>query len=199
MPQQSVHTNELVANKERLRRHHALTPDVRGNHSGLTDVTFDLSSTLCDIIHTSSRHPALQEKHSGFKNACQANFLQKEKSLGSTASHLFPTQTHVKAMEISQAFVGEARAAVKAGDVGQRREVIVQQSSFTRVHIQCTVTETSCVGLEDGNVWQNIWHTLQYNVDNTCVQHNHPLRLQQYTHFLQCQQKLKLRNGRDVL
>lgn len=53
-------------------------------------------------------------------------------------------------MEISQAFVGEAGAAVEAADVGQRREVIVQQRAFSCLHIQRTVTETSCVGLEDG-------------------------------------------------
>ena len=90
----------------------------------------------------------------------QAKLLQKEKSTGCmhTASHLFPTQTHIEAMEIPQAFVGEAGAAVEAGDVGQRREVIVQQSSSARVHVQRTVTETSRVGLEDGDVagWQNI-------------------------------------------
>lgn len=65
-------------------------------------------------------------------------------------SHLLATQSHIKAVEISEAFAGEAGAAVEAGDVGQRREVIVQQRSSSRLHVQRTVTETSCVGLEDG-------------------------------------------------
>lgn len=55
-------------------------------------------------------------------------------------------------MEVSQAFAGETGAAVEAGDVGQRREVIVQQRASSRRHVQRTVTETSCVGLEDGEV-----------------------------------------------
>lgn len=67
-----------------------------------------------------------------------------------TASHLFPAQTKMKAMEISQAFVGEAGAALEAGDIRQRREVILQQLSSSRPHVQHTATVTSCVGLEIG-------------------------------------------------
>lgn len=69
-----------------------------------------------------------------------------------SASHLFPTQTQIKAVEVSQAFAGEAGAAVEAGDVGQRREVIVQRRSPCCLHVQHTVTQASCVGLEDGEI-----------------------------------------------
>lgn len=55
----------------------------------------------------------------------QTKFDKKNKVIRITASHLFPTQTQIKAIEISQAFAGEAGAAVEAGDVGQRRKVIV--------------------------------------------------------------------------
>lgn len=57
--QHSVHTDECVTNDKRLGGHHALTPDVRGNHSGLTGVTFDLLPALCHISHTGSRYSAL--------------------------------------------------------------------------------------------------------------------------------------------
>lgn len=67
---------------------------------------------------------------------------------GSLLSHLCPAQAHVKAVEIPQTFAGEAGAAVEAGDVSQRREVVVQQRSLPCVHVQRTVTETSCVGLK---------------------------------------------------
>lgn len=42
------------------------------------------------------------------------------------ASYLFPTQSKIKVMEISQASVGEAGAALEAGGIRQRREIIVQ-------------------------------------------------------------------------
>lgn len=73
-------------------------------------------------------------------------------------------------MEISQALVGEAGAAVEASDICQGREVVVQQSSSTCVYVQHTVTETSGVGLKDGDMtgWQNIWHTIQ----NVAVEYN---------------------------
>lgn len=61
------------------------------------------------------------------------------------ASHLFPTQGNTEVMEISEAFAGEAGAAAEAGDIGQSREVIVQQFSLCCLHIQCTVTATDCV------------------------------------------------------
>lgn len=51
---------------------------------------------------------------------------------------------------------------MEAGDVGQRREVIVQQCSSFRLHVQRTVAQTSCVGLEDGEreVHLDIRHSL---------------------------------------
>lgn len=52
-----------------------------------------------------------------------------------TASHLCPTQTNVKMLKISQASVGEAGAAVEAGDIGQSREVIMQQLSCVVPHV----------------------------------------------------------------
>lgn len=64
-------------------------------------------------------------------------------------SHLCPTQAQIKAMEVPQAFAGEAGAAMDAGDVGQRREIVVQQCSFACAQIQYAVTETSCIGLKD--------------------------------------------------
>lgn len=67
-------------------------------------------------------------------------------------SHLLSTQTKIKALEIFQASASEAWAAVEAGHVGQRSEVVVQQHSSSRLHVQRTVTKTGCVGLEDGDV-----------------------------------------------
>lgn len=52
-------TDEWVTNEERLGGHHALAPDVWGDHGGLTDVTSDFSPTLCDIVHTGGQHSAL--------------------------------------------------------------------------------------------------------------------------------------------
>lgn len=52
-------------------------------------------------------------------------------------------------LEISQAFAGKAGAAVEPSDIGQRREIIAQQSSSSRLHVQCTVTEARGVGLEE--------------------------------------------------
>ena len=52
-------------------------------------------------------------------------------------------------MVIPQAFDGEAGTAEEAGVVGQGREVILQQRPSFRLDIQYTVTETSCVGLQD--------------------------------------------------
>lgn len=74
---------------------------------------------------------------------------KNETSLGRLPSHLCPTQAQIKAMEVPQAFVGEAGAAMDAGDVGQRREIVVQQRSFACAHIQHAVTETSSIGLKD--------------------------------------------------
>lgn len=76
----------------------------------------------------------------------QTTFLQVVRI---KASHLFSTQSQIEAVEISEAFAGEAGAAVEGSDVGQRREVIVQQNAPSCLHVQCAVTETSCVGLKD--------------------------------------------------
>lgn len=81
------------------------------------------------------------------------------------ASHLFPTQTETEVVEISQAFVGEASAALEAGDIGQRREVIVQQLSSSRLHVQHTVAVTSCAGLQIG--------TFKYTGIITCARFVH--------------------------
>lgn len=77
-------------------------------------------------------------------------FYQKKKKNVIQASHLFPTQTKTEVLEISQAFVGEAGTALEAGDIGQRREVIVQELSSCRLYVQRTVAVTSCVGLQTG-------------------------------------------------
>lgn len=65
-------------------------------------------------------------------------------------SHLFATQTQVEVLEISQASAGEAWAALEAGDVGQRREVVAQQRSIPTPHVHDAVAETRRVGLGDG-------------------------------------------------
>lgn len=62
-------------------------------------------------------------------------FSKQKKKTVIQASHLFPTQTKTEVLEISQAFVGEAGTALEAGDIGQRREVIVQELSSFRLHI----------------------------------------------------------------
>lgn len=50
-------------------------------------------------------------------------------------------------MEISQAFVGEAGAALEAGDVGQSREVVVHSLSFCGQHVQIAVAAAGSVSL----------------------------------------------------
>lgn len=50
-------------------------------------------------------------------------------------------------LEISEAFVGEARAAQRAGYIGQRGEVVVQHVGALCVHVQLAVAVTSCVVL----------------------------------------------------
>lgn len=50
-------------------------------------------------------------------------------------------------MEIPQAFVGEAGAALEASDVGQSGEVIVQPLSFWGVQVQSAVTAAGSVNL----------------------------------------------------
>lgn len=64
------------------------------------------------------------------------------------SSHLHPAETYAVALEISQAFGGEAGAALEAGDIDQRREVVVQRGSSCRLYFQHTVTKTSCLCLE---------------------------------------------------
>lgn len=76
------------------------------------------------------------------------------------ASYLFPTQSKIKVMEISQASVGEAGAALEAGGIRQRREIIVQQLSSCRLHVQHTDTATCREGLETGTfryTWVITW------------------------------------------
>lgn len=75
------------------------------------------------------------------------HFTHKGTSSGSL-SHLRPTQTQIKVMKVPQAFVGEARAAAEAGDIGQGREIVAEQDPSLRLNVHFTVTETSCVGLQ---------------------------------------------------
>lgn len=51
-------------------------------------------------------------------------------------------------LEISEAFDGEARAAQRAGHIGQRGEVVAQHVVALRLHLQLAVAVTSCVVLE---------------------------------------------------
>lgn len=65
--------------------------------------------------------------------------------------YLCPTQTQAKTVEIAQAFAGEAWAAVEFGDIGQWGEVVVQPGPFCCLNIHFTVTDTSCVSLQNEN------------------------------------------------
>lgn len=51
-------------------------------------------------------------------------------------------------MEIPQAFVGEAGAALEAGGVGQSREVIVHSLSFCGQHVHSAVAAADSVSLQ---------------------------------------------------
>lgn len=51
-------------------------------------------------------------------------------------------------LEISEAFVGEARAAQHAGDVGQSGEVVAPRAVAVRRHVQLAVAVTSSEVLE---------------------------------------------------
>lgn len=50
-------------------------------------------------------------------------------------------------MEVSQAFVGEAGAALESSDVGQSGKVIVQPLSSCGLHVQCAAAVAGSVGL----------------------------------------------------
>lgn len=92
-------------------------------------------------------HTSLASVPVGETQQLKTHIKIHKKPPGASFPHLFSTQTHIKALEIFQAFAGEAGAALDAGDVGQRREVVVQQSSTSGLHVQGTVADTSWVGL----------------------------------------------------
>lgn len=56
--------------------------------------------------------------------------------------HLFAAKVKVEVLEISEAFVGEARAAQHGGDVGQGGEVVAQRMA-PRLQAQLAVAVTS--------------------------------------------------------
>lgn len=131
-------TKEGVADDERLRGNHVLAPDAGGHHGRLAHITFDLPPTLCYIVHTGGRHLTLQG-HVDF----DANFWFYIKNERQTPlSHLFAAKVEVEVLEVSEALVREARATQRAGDIGQRGEVVAQPVVALRPHVQLAVAVT---------------------------------------------------------
>lgn len=67
-------------------------------------------------------------------------FLLQRRRL--SLSHLFAAEVKVEVLEIPEALVCEARAAQRAGDVGQRGEVVPERTVALRLHVQLAVAVT---------------------------------------------------------